>query len=48
MYKNTGAYAVVSGTGANTTAGIGTDLVNGTPATATSYGNLLGIDLAGM
>lgn len=48
MYRSTGAYAVLGATGANSTAGIGTDLVNGTPATLASYGNLAGIDLAAM
>ncbi len=48
MFRSTGAYAVLGATGVNTTAGIGTDLVNGTPATAASYGNKLGINLAGM
>lgn len=48
LYRQTGAYVVQGATGTNTNAGIGTDLVNGTPATLASYGNLVGIDLASM
>jgi len=46
LYKSTGAYAVLGATGTNTITGTGTDLVNGTPATMATYGNLPGINLA--
>ncbi len=48
LYRNAGAYGVLGATGTNSITGIGADLVNGTPATAAAYGNLLGIALAGM
>jgi hypothetical protein len=46
MLRFTGAYAVLGATGTNAITGVGADLVNGTPATMATYGNLPGIDLA--
>lgn len=42
------AYAHMGTNGTNTISGIGTDLINGTPATAQAYCNVLGLDITGL